>query len=27
MIVVTAHKNDNSTLQMIAERVIPAFTN
>lgn len=25
IVVVTAHENDNSTLQMIAERVIPAF--
>ncbi len=25
MVVVTAHKNDNRTLQLIAERIIPAF--
>ncbi|OJJ17998.1 serine hydrolase [marine bacterium AO1-C] len=25
MVVVTAHENDNQTLQMVAERVIPAF--
>jgi len=25
MVVVTAHNNDNSTLQLIAERILPAF--
>ena len=27
MVVVTGHDNDNTTLQMIAERVLPAFVN
>lgn len=26
LVVVTAHENDNSTLQLVAERIIPAFT-